>query len=69
MADVSNLLSGKCSTESELAEILLQEAHIALIPGSVFAAKGFLRLSYATSREQIERGVGRMSEALQRMSV
>lgn len=69
MANVSNLLSGKCSTVDELAEILLQEAHVALIPGSVFSAKGFLRLSYATNREQIERGIGRMNEALQRLTV
>lgn len=45
-----------------LAERLLQEAHVAVTPGSAFgpAGEGFFRLSYATSDDQIREGVSRI---------
>ncbi len=47
-----------------LAGMLLEEARIAVVSGDPFGAPGHIRLSYATSREQIEEGVRRMAEAL-----
>ncbi|CAN5524251.1 pyridoxal phosphate-dependent aminotransferase [soil metagenome] len=47
-----------------LAAYLLQEAQVATVPGSVFEGPGYLRLSYAASRHDIERGVARIAEAL-----
>lgn len=41
---------------------LLQEAHVALVPGSAFNAPGFARLSFATSEENLIEGVKRMKE-------
>lgn len=43
-----------------LAEILLDEANVALVPGSVFGADEYLRLSYATSMKNISKGLERI---------
>ena len=51
---------------TELAKELLERAHVALVPGEAFGAPGFLRLSYATSLERIEEGLGRMKKFLAR---
>lgn len=40
-----------------LAEILLDEANVAVVPGSVFGADEYLRLSYATSMKNISKGL------------
>ena len=53
-------------TDIELAKFLLDEAHVAVVPGSVFEGKGHIRLSYATSRKNIEEGVRRIKETLSR---
>lgn len=45
-----------------LAELLLEEAKVALVPGSAFGAEGHLRISYATSMDQIEKGVKRIGD-------
>ena len=37
----------------DLAMYLLNEARIALVPGSAFGAEGFMRFSYATSMENL----------------
>ena len=50
-----------------LASYLLEEAKVAVIPGSVFEGPGHIRLSYACSRADIERGVGRIAEAVSRL--
>ncbi len=47
-------------TSAEFAERLLHEAHVALTAGEAFEAPGFLRISYATSMEQLEEGVARI---------
>ena len=44
-----------------LAEKLLEEAHVALVPGPAFGTQEHLRISYATSREQIEEGLKRLA--------
>jgi len=44
-----------------LAEKLLDEAHVAVVPGSAFGTQHHVRLSYATSREQIDEGLRRMA--------
>lgn len=49
-----------------LAEYLLIEAGVALVPGSAFGAPGNLRLSFATSMEVLEDAIGRIAKALAR---
>lgn len=46
--------------DEQLALHLLNEAHVATVPGSSFGAPGYLRLSYATSEERIDEGVARI---------
>lgn len=43
-----------------LAEYLLEEVGVALVPGSAFGAPGHLRLSYATSNENLQEALDRM---------
>lgn len=64
LADFSHYIGGDVSNDSDLAQFLLETAHVATVPGSVFEAPGFLRLSYAASRENITQGVRRIGEAL-----
>lgn len=46
----------------EASEILLDELQVAAVPGLPFGAEGFLRLSFATSRGNIEKGLARLKE-------
>jgi aspartate aminotransferase len=64
LIDVRKFLQGKYTTDHQLAQHLLEDALVATVPGSVFDAAGFLRLSYTASRENIIRGVARIGEAL-----
>ena len=48
----------------DLADFILKEAEVALIPGSDFEAEGYLRLSYATSMEDIKEGLDRIENIL-----
>ncbi|AEH51341.1 aspartate aminotransferase [Pseudothermotoga thermarum] len=41
---------------------LLNEKHVALVPGSAFNAPGFVRLSFATSEEVLKEGIKRIAE-------
>jgi aspartate aminotransferase len=47
-----------------LAEKLLGDAGVALVPGSAFGAPGHVRLSFATSLETLQDALGRLAEAL-----
>ena len=49
-------------TTAEFAEALLNDAHVALTAGEGFDAPGYLRLSYATSLDQLREGVTRIHE-------
>jgi aspartate aminotransferase len=49
-------------TSIKLAELLLNQARVATIPGAPFGAEGFLRLSFVNSMEQIEKGAVRIEE-------
>jgi len=56
-------------TSAEFAEFLLKEAHVAVTPGSSFgpAGEGHLRFSYATSRENIRKGLERIEKAVSKL--
>ena len=63
--DVSEFLSPDgIRTSAELATALLNEARVAVTPGEAFDAPGFLRISYATSMTELERGSQRILEFL-----
>ena len=65
--DVQGLLNrtwrGKTPTTSlELADLILDEAEVAVVPGEAFGPSGYLRLSYALGDEQLLEGVRRLQE-------
>src|SRR3989338_1641108 len=45
-----------------LAEVILEKAHVAVVPGTEFGAPGFIRLSYATNIDTLKSAVERMME-------
>jgi aspartate aminotransferase len=53
-----------CETDVEFAEKMLMEAEVALVPGSAFGTPGHMRLSYATSMENLETAISRLAKAL-----
>jgi aspartate aminotransferase len=59
--------SSSIKNDLELSEYLLNDAEIAVIPGSAFGADGYLRLSYATSMEKLQEAMKRMHEALTKL--
>jgi aspartate/methionine/tyrosine aminotransferase len=52
-----------------MAFYLLEKAHVAIVPGDAFGAPGFIRISYATSMENIEKGMERIQDALARLRI
>jgi aspartate aminotransferase len=52
-----------------LAELLLAEAKVAVVPGAVFGDDHYLRLSYATPMKDIERGMDRIEEFVGKVTV
>ena len=68
-ADVSALLNRPLgpngtvsSSTSELAAALLDEAHVAAVPGEAFGAPGYLRFSYALADDQLAEGMRRFKQ-------
>ncbi|MCL4119101.1 UNVERIFIED_CONTAM: hypothetical protein GTU68_003170 [Idotea baltica] len=49
------------STDSELSELLLSKKEVAMVPGSAFGAPGHIRISYATSMENLVKAVERLA--------
>ena len=49
----------------DFADRLLTEQLVAVVPGEGFGLPGFVRLSYATSRENIEKGMARIRDFIQ----
>lgn len=69
---VSNILGKRVndweiSNSVDLSIYLLEHAHVAVVPGSAFGSDGYVRLSYATSLDNIEKGVKRIREAVERL--
>ena len=58
--DVRGTFGERFKSSADVAEVLLQEAHIVVTDGEGFGADGFLRLSYATSMENLYRAVDKM---------
>ncbi len=52
------------SSTVELAEIILEQAEVALVPGEAFGAPGYMRLSFALSDADLIEGVGRVADLL-----
>jgi aspartate/methionine/tyrosine aminotransferase len=51
-------------TSAELAELILDEAEVAVVPGEAFGTEGYLRLSYALGDDDLVEGITRMQKLL-----
>jgi aspartate aminotransferase len=65
-AHFGRTLAGKKVTDSaSFCQVALESAHVNLVQGSAFGAEGYVRLSFATSREQLNGGLDRLEKLLQ----
>jgi len=62
--NVSALYGKLFNTSDGMAEYLLEKYGVAVVPGSGFGADANIRLSYATSMDNIQKGVARIAEAV-----
>lgn len=67
-ADVSGVLPGGMN-DVAFCDALLEQAHVAVVPGSVFHGDRHIRLSYATNPDLITEGVSRIARAVAEMTV
>jgi aspartate aminotransferase len=59
--DISRLLSADgVATSADFAQALLEKEHVVVTPGEAFDAPGYVRISYATSMEQLREGATRI---------
>jgi aspartate aminotransferase len=59
--DISGLLaSDGLRTSADFAQALLEKEHVVVTPGEAFDAPGYVRISYATSMEQLREGADRI---------
>lgn len=70
--DVSALYGKGCggsviTGSASLAEYLLEGANVAVVPGVAFGSDAHIRLSYATSLENIQKGMGRIRDAVKNL--
>jgi aspartate aminotransferase len=62
--NVSAFFGGNVKSASDVAGKLLREAHVATVPGEGFGTADHIRLSYATSIAELDRGLQRMRKTL-----
>jgi aspartate aminotransferase len=65
--DVSAYYGGKIGSSHEMTEYLLNEAHVACVAGADFGEDKCIRLSYATSRENLREAMQRIKKALEKL--
>ena len=53
-------MSEKPATSVELAALILEHAEVAVVPGEAFGTANHVRISYATSMKELERGLDRL---------
>lgn len=64
-ADVSSAMGALgCRDDNEFAELLLNDAGVAVVPGSGFGAPGHVRLSFACSMQTLEKAMDRIARIL-----
>jgi len=64
--DVRECLRKDLKTSGDFAQRLLEEEHTVVTDGAGFGAEGFVRISYATSMEQIQEGVARIKRFVEK---
>ena len=52
----------------EVANMLLDKVGVAIVPGSAFGAPGYMRLSFATSKQNLEKALDRIGQVFSEKS-
>ena len=65
--NLSFYIKGNIKNDLDLVSYLLEEAKVAVVPGSAFGKEGYIRMSYATSMENIKEGLNRIKKALEKL--
>lgn len=60
--------NGPVASPQALANYLLKEAHVAVVPGEPFGSQHHIRLSYATSMDTITKGLDRIAAAFGKLT-
>jgi aspartate aminotransferase len=66
--NVRGCLKGQMTTSAQFVQRLLEEEQTVVTDGAGFGAPGYIRISYATSRKQLEEGVKRMKHFAERLA-
>ncbi|MDE7241119.1 pyridoxal phosphate-dependent aminotransferase [Desulfovibrio sp.] len=66
--DVSALYGGEIRDSTAMCSYLLDEAHVALVPGAAFGDDNCIRLSYAVDDETLARALRRVGDALAKLA-
>jgi aspartate aminotransferase len=53
------------NNDVELAQLILEKADVALVPGSAFGLEGYLRLSFATDMGSLEKALSRIQQVIE----
>jgi aspartate/methionine/tyrosine aminotransferase len=62
---IGKVLRGKTiESSAQLAELVLEEVGVAVVPGEAFGTPGYFRLSYALGDEDLAKGVSRLADLL-----
>lgn len=64
--DISAHFTSEVPDSVAFCQVLLEECHVALVPGSAFGGEGHVRISYATSMENLQKGCQRIHEFLKK---
>jgi aspartate aminotransferase len=59
--------SGRVKNSMQFSTALLEEAHVAVVPGEAFGTQDHIRISYATSLHELERGLDRIEKFIDRL--
>jgi aspartate aminotransferase len=63
--DISGAMAAKgCEKDTDFSELMLNDAEVALVPGSAFGLDGYMRLSFATSMEVLQEAIARISRVM-----
>ncbi|HDD43437.1 MAG TPA: pyridoxal phosphate-dependent aminotransferase [Candidatus Desulfofervidus auxilii] len=65
--NISAYLNKDISDSVKLAEYLLEKAHVGVVPGLAFGKEGYIRISFATSLELLEKAIERIKNSIEKL--
>ncbi|MDL1955590.1 MAG: pyridoxal phosphate-dependent aminotransferase [Candidatus Desulfofervidus auxilii] len=65
--NISAYLNKDISDSVKLAEYLLEKAHVGVVPGIAFGKEGYIRISFATSLELLEKAIERIKKSIEKL--